>query len=68
MQLIYVPQKCYAVITPDTDKSIVGLYTDGLSTCAGIIVKISSPSYTLLYHADARTDLSDEFEGLLGLI
>jgi archaellum component FlaC len=66
--LIDVPQKCYAFITPETDKSIHGLFTSGLNTCSGIVLLAhdESKKYFFLCHADPHTDLSDQLHGLSG--
>jgi hypothetical protein len=67
---IFVPQKCYAYITPETPKHINALYTDGLNTCSGIIVKAQDNygDYIFLCHADAYTDLSDNSHGIPGWV
>ncbi len=69
-ELIYVPQKCYGVITARTPQQIKGLYTTGINTCSGIvaIAKDTNDSSIYFCHADTRTNLLDENHGLLGWI
>ena len=64
-KFIYVPQQCYAVITPETDKEVIaGLCTDGLNVCSGIVVNASRNRYIFLCHADDKVDLFDSRDGL----
>lgn len=57
MNFIYIQQKCYGIITPTTPAEINGMCTDGLSECAGVIVRVNSGGWCILCHADAQTDL-----------
>lgn len=50
--IINVPQGFYAKITSDTRPNIIGLFTDGLGSCACIILTNSDHSYMFLAHAD----------------
>ncbi len=69
-KLIYVPQKCYGMITPATDRSIRGLYTTGLNTCSGIVIHAHDPKnqYVFLCHADDQTSLYSPLHGLASWI
>ncbi|OGT11496.1 MAG: hypothetical protein A2X77_01675 [Gammaproteobacteria bacterium GWE2_42_36] len=61
---IYVPQQCYAVITPDTPEDVVGLCTDFLHVCSGVVVTANQSKYIFLCHADSSTNLFDSHNGL----
>jgi len=64
-KFIYVPQQCYAVITPETNKrEIAGLCTDGLNVCSGVIVSANKNRYVFLCHADDKVNLFDTTDGL----
>lgn len=66
MKIVQVPQKCYGIITPETDPDIIGLYTEGLHTCGTIIViaKDEKGNYLFLCHADDGTHLEDSTQGI----
>ncbi|HVY52944.1 MAG TPA: hypothetical protein VHA13_00305 [Gammaproteobacteria bacterium] len=66
--IIQVPQKCYAYISPETDKSIKGLHASGINTCTGIVVLAHdiTNKHIFLCHADSSTNLTDKEHGLPG--
>jgi len=57
MKFIYIPQKCFGIITPKTDRDIGGLYTEGVFSCSGVVVRVISGNWSILCHADEQTDL-----------
>jgi len=64
-EYIWVPQKCYAFITPDTPKEYGGLFARGLLTCSGVTITAAASGYVFLCHADAGTDFFDHNDGIL---
>lgn len=62
--MIYVPQGCYALIKPDTDPNVVGLWTHSIITCAGVILTNDNRSYTFLAHIDETSLLNNTEYGL----
>ena len=71
--VIHIPQKCYAIITPETIKhGVVGAFASGLNNCAGIVMLACNEKtgqfYGFLCHADALTDLGDATHGIPGWI
>lgn len=69
-ELIYIPQKCYGIITPNTPQSIKGFFTTGLNMCSGIVAIAHNRNDNSIYfcHADTGTNLLDNTHGLLGWI
>ena len=69
-KFIFVPQHCYAIITPNTPKEYQGLMTSGLSDCTGVMISALDQEgrYACLCHADTATVLSDPDEGIPGWI
>lgn len=43
--MLGVSQGCYAEITPETPKNIVGLFTDGMGPCVCLIVTNTDRSH-----------------------
>lgn len=68
MKFISIPQKCFGIITPNTDPEIGGVYTDGLSECSGVVVCVQSDDWFILCHADPQTDLRQGIRNWVSLI
>lgn len=68
--LIYIPQGCYGVITPNTPLKYQGFYTTGLNTCSGLVVLATDVIGRSLYfcHADTRTNILDAEHGVIKFI
>lgn len=66
--VIYIPQGYYGIITKNTPKNVVGLYTDGIGTCCGIVATAEGEEILFLAHIDEEIDMSDEEHGLPGWI
>lgn len=63
-KLIYVPQGCWAAITPNLSTEYQAIGTDGLQTCTGVIVKAKTQKCFFLCHASPLTDLLDRRDGI----
>ena len=63
-KFIYVPQGCYAAITPDTPAEVIGLVTAGMDPCSHIIVANNATRAMVLCHVDHQTNLEDPANGL----
>lgn len=68
---LYIPQKFYGFITPESDDHIEALFVSGINTCIGITLNTTGDNdrpYVFLCHADGFTDLEDEEHGIPGWI
>lgn len=59
-QLIFIPQGCYGVITPDTPQHIVGMYTDGLGNCTCLMVTTPTRDMCYLAHIDGFFNFKEQ--------
>jgi len=64
MKFIFVAQHCYAIITPETPGDVAGVFTEGLETCSGVILKASAKGCYFFCHADVDTLLNDPRDGI----
>ena len=63
--IINVPQGCYAIVTKDTPKNIVGVMTDGLISCSCVIITDEDRENFVLAHVDGySTNIGDPSCGL----
>jgi hypothetical protein len=65
--LISIPQFTYGIIKPDTEASIEGISTAGISTCLGFIAKAApsqdskTTTHSMLCHMNANTSIEETF-------
>jgi hypothetical protein len=62
---IYVPQGCYAEISPEmTPHNIIGLMTAGMQPCCHVLVANRITHHIILCHADTTTNLKHKQSGV----
>ena len=69
--IISIPQGCYGyIVKSQTPNNIIGLITEGLATCYGIVMtrKKTNDEIYFLAHIDGQTNIEDKAHGLINWI